>query len=51
MALLGNFDVLHAQKKAERAGDDAEYAIDFAYSAIVEAEYAILDAAVARNRG
>ena len=32
----------------ERAEDDAQFAIDFAYSAIVESEYAVLDATVAR---
>ena len=30
------------------AEDDARFAIDFAYSAIGEAEYAVLDASLAR---
>jgi hypothetical protein len=34
--------------RADRAEEDARFAIDFAYSAIVEAEYAALDAALAR---
>lgn len=41
-------DVGHARHKAERVEEDAKYAIDFAYSAIVEAEYAVLDAVLVR---
>ena len=41
-------DVHVAQKKAENAEADAAFAIDFAYGAVVEAEYAVLDAALAR---
>jgi hypothetical protein len=38
-----------AQRRAETAEADAEFSIDFAYSAVVEAEYAVLDAALARK--
>ena len=41
-------DVHVAQKKAENAEADADFAIDFAYGAVVEAEYAVLDAVLAR---
>ena len=37
-----------AERRADRAEDEAEYSIAFAYSAVVEAEYAVLDAALAR---
>ena len=37
-----------AEGRADRAEEDARFAIDFAYSAIGEAEYAALDAALAR---
>jgi hypothetical protein len=37
-----------AQRRADLAEDDARFAIDFAYSAIGEAEYAVLDASLAR---
>lgn len=40
-------DVKSAQKAAERADEDASYAIAYAYSAVVEAEYAVLDAVLA----
>ena len=40
-------DVRVAQRRAENADADADFAIDFAYSAVVEAEYAVLDAALA----
>ena len=33
-------DLHHKQRRAERAEDDDRFAIDFAYSAVVEAEYA-----------
>lgn len=36
-----------AQKAADQADDDAEFAIAFAYAAIEEAEYAVLDDALA----
>ena len=42
-------DVHVAQRRAENAEADAAYAIDFAYGAVVEAEYAVLDAARART--
>ena len=41
-------NVDHAQRRAERRADDALFAIDFAYAAIEEAEYAVLDAELAR---
>jgi hypothetical protein len=41
-------DVNRAGKRADRAEDDALFAIDYAYAAIEEAEYATLDAALAR---
>jgi hypothetical protein len=41
-------DVAKAQKNAEIAEDDAAFAISFAYGAIEEAEYAVLDAVLAR---
>jgi uncharacterized membrane protein len=40
-------DVKTAQKRAEQADDDAAYAVDYAYAAVAEAEYAVLDAALA----
>ena len=42
-------DARVAQRRAETAEADAEFAIDFAYSAVVEAEYAVLDAALGRK--
>lgn len=42
-------DLHKAQRQADEAEEDARFAIDFAYSAIVEAEYAVLDAALART--
>jgi hypothetical protein len=42
-------DLHKAQRRSDRAEEDARFAIDFAYSAIVEAEYAVLDAALART--
>jgi hypothetical protein len=42
-------DLHKAQRRADRAEEDARFAIDFAYSAIVEAEYSALDAALARS--
>ena len=41
-------DLHKAEGRADRAEEDARFAIDFAYSAIAEAEYAALDAALAR---
>lgn len=41
-------DVHKAQRRAERAEDYASFEIDLAYSAVVEAEYAALDAVLAR---
>jgi hypothetical protein len=40
-------DVRVAQRRAENAEADAEFAVDFAYSAVLEAEYAVLDAVLA----
>jgi hypothetical protein len=37
-----------AERSADRAEDDAEFAIDYAYAAVEEAEYAVLDAVLAR---
>ena len=37
-----------AQHRADRAEEEARFAIDFAYSAVVEAEYAVFDAAATR---
>jgi hypothetical protein len=42
-------DVHHAQRTAEIADDYATFAVDLAYSAVVEAEYAALDAVLARK--
>jgi hypothetical protein len=42
-------DLARSERKAENAEDDAAFAIDFAYSAVVEAEYAVLDAVLARK--
>jgi hypothetical protein len=42
-------DVHRAQRKAEHAESDALYAIDFAYTAIEEAEYAALYAVLRRT--
>jgi hypothetical protein len=41
-------DAKHAEKRAEDAENDALAALDFAYSALEEAEYQVLDAALAR---
>jgi DNA primase large subunit len=41
-------DVRMAQARADDAEAYASFAIDLAYSAVVEAEYAVLDAALAR---
>jgi vacuolar-type H+-ATPase subunit I/STV1 len=38
-----------AERRAEHRADDAMFAVDFAYSAIEEAEYAVLDAELARK--
>jgi hypothetical protein len=40
-------DLKAAQRAAERADEDAAFAIDYAYAAIEEAEYAVLDADLA----
>ena len=42
-------DLHKAQRRAERTENEAEFAADFAYSAIVQAEYAALDASLART--
>jgi hypothetical protein len=41
-------DVDKAEVRAENAEDDAAFAVNFAYAAIEEAEYAVLDASLAR---
>ena len=41
-------DADRAEKIAEKREDDAAFAVQFAYAAIEEAEYAVLDAALAR---
>jgi hypothetical protein len=40
-------DLKSAQRAAGRADDSASYAVAYAYSAVVEAEYAVLDAVLA----
>jgi hypothetical protein len=42
-------DAKAAQRAAEQADEDASYAIDFAYAAIEEAQYAVLDADLAHR--
>lgn len=41
-------DLAEARRTAETADDDALYAIDYAFAALEEAEYAVLDAELAR---
>jgi hypothetical protein len=41
-------DLKKAQRNADQAEADAEFAINFAYGAVEEAEYAVLDATLAR---
>jgi uncharacterized membrane protein len=41
-------DLHVAQRNAEQAESDASFAIDYAYGAVEEAEYAVLDATLAR---
>ena len=40
-------DLKSAQRAAADADDDASYAVDYAYAAVEEAEYAVLDATLA----
>jgi hypothetical protein len=42
-------DAKAAQRAAEQADEDASYAIDYAYAAIEEAQYAVLDAELAHR--
>jgi hypothetical protein len=42
-------DAKAAQRVAEQADEDASYAIDYAYAAIEEAQYAVLDAELAHR--
>jgi hypothetical protein len=42
-------DAKAAQRAAEQADQDASYAIDYAYAAIEEAQYAVLDADLAHR--
>ncbi len=42
------YDLVTLENQAELAESDAKFAIDYAYSAIEEAEYAVLDAILAR---
>jgi hypothetical protein len=44
----GAHDLDVAQRQADSAEEDAAFAIDYAYGAIEEAEYAVLDATLAR---
>lgn len=44
-----DFDLDRAKMRADNAEDDAEFAIQYAVAAIDEAEYAVLDAALARK--
>jgi hypothetical protein len=41
-------DLRTAKRNADQAESDAAFAIDYAYGAVEEAEYAVLDAALAR---
>jgi hypothetical protein len=41
-------DRAEARRAADDAQDDAQYAIDYAYAAVEEAEYAVLNAELAR---
>lgn len=41
-------DLKAAQRAADQAESDAAYAVDYAYAAVEEAEYAVLDAALSR---
>jgi hypothetical protein len=41
-------DLKAAQRRADNAEDDAAFAVDYAYAAVEEAEYAVLDATLAR---
>jgi hypothetical protein len=43
-------DVKAAQRSADSAEEDAAFAIDYAYGALEEAEYAVLDATLARMK-
>jgi hypothetical protein len=45
----GEHDLNAAQRAADRAEGDAAFAVDYAYGAIEEAEYAVLYAALARK--
>ncbi len=45
----GEIDLDLAKRRADNAEADAEFAIEFAYTAIGEAEYAVLDANLARK--
>jgi hypothetical protein len=42
-------DAKAAERAAEQADEDASYAIDYAYAAIEEAQYAVLDADLAHR--
>jgi hypothetical protein len=43
-------DVENAERSATNSEEDAAFAVNFAYAAIEEAEYAVLDAALARMK-
>ena len=43
-------DVGRAEKRADLAEDDATFAVAYAYAAIEEAQYAVLDAELARRQ-
>jgi hypothetical protein len=42
-------DLKSRQRAAERADEDAAFAVDYAYAAIGEAQYAVLDADLAHR--
>ena len=46
---IAEVDLARAQRHADNAEADAQFAIDFAYSAIAEADYAVVNAQVARK--
>jgi hypothetical protein len=45
---MADHDVKRSERRAQNAEDDAEAAVNFAYAALEEAEYAVLDAALGR---
>ena len=47
--MLAPSDGVQTRKSADRADEDADWAIDYAYAAVEEAESAVLDAIYARQ--